>query len=291
MVITPRIGDNTGAETDYAKLEVDRLSRDYAETVSAIEALEFEFAAAPAEITEDAEKSAVASLIKRMRDADKRVEGLRELEKTPYLRRGQGVDQFFGRLAERLFRRNKKDRPGAADTLQDRLTAYDTKKLREEQKRRRKEAEEAALQAREEAARAAKALRDAEEARLAAERARKPETTAAKAAVADLAEQEAFAAGLAATAAADKAEAAYVETLAKPAELMRNRGADGTLTTMARENYAEIIDESKLDKVSLWPFISLDAKEKALRQWAKTSGFNRQMDGAAIGSRPRSVVL
>ena len=291
MVITPRIGDNTGAETDYAKLAGDRLSRDYAETVSAIEALEFEFAAAPAEITEDAEKSAVASLIKRMRDADKRVEGLRELEKTPYLRRGQGVDQFFGRLAERLFRRNKKDRPGAADTLQDRLTAYDTKKLREEQKRRRKEAAEAALQAREEAAKAAKALREAEEARLAAERARKPETTAAKAAVADLAEQEAFAAGLAATAAADKAEAAYVETLAKPAELMRNRGADGTLTTMARENYAEIIDESKLDKVSLWPFISLDAKEKALRQWAKTSGFNRQMDGAAIGSRPRSVVL
>ena len=225
-----------------------------------------------------------------MRDADKRVEGLREIEKTPYLRRGQGVDQFFGRLAERLFRRNKKDRPGAADTLQDRLTAYDTKKLREEQERRRKEAEEAARIAREETARAAQAAREAEEARLAAERARKPETTAAKAAVADLAEQQAFAAGLAASAAADQAEAAYVETLAKPAELMRNRGADGTLTTMARENYAEIVDEAQLDKIALWPFISLDAKEKALRQWAKTTGHSKQMSGAAIGSRSKSVV-
>ena len=290
MTTTPRIGDNTGAETDYAKDEVDRLSRDYAETVLAVEALETEAEAADAEITDNSEKSIVASLIKRMRDTDKRVEGLRELEKTPFLRRGQGVDQFFGRLAERLFRRNKKDRPGIADRLQDRLTVYDTKMLREEQERRRKEAEEAARIAREEAARAAQAAREAEEARLAAERARKPETTAAKAAVADLAEQQAFAAGLAASAAADQAEAAYVETLAKPAELMRNRGADGTLTTMARENYAEIVDEAQLDKAVLWPFITLDAKEKALRQWAKTVGFNKQMDGAAIGSRPKSMV-
>lgn len=289
-MITPRIGDNTGAEIDYAKDEVDRLSRDYAETVVSVDDLLAEFEKAPAEITDDDEKSTVASLIKRMRDADKRVEGLREIEKTPYLRRGQGVDQFFGRLAERLFRRNKKDRPGAADTLQDRLTTYDTKKLREEQERRRKEAEEAARIAREEAARLAKLQQEAEEARLAAERARKPETTAAKAAVADLAEQEAFAARLEATAAAEKAEAAYVETLAKPAELMRNRGADGTLTTMARENYAEIVDESQLDKATLWPFISLDAKEKALKQWAKTVGFNKQMAGAVIGNRPKSIV-
>ena len=108
--------------------------------------------------------------------------------------------------------------------------------------------------------------------------------------MADLAEQQAFAAGLAASAAADQAEAAYVETLAKPAELMRNRGADGTLTTMARENYAEIVDEAQLDKIALWPFISLDAKEKALRQWAKTTGHSKQMSGAAIGSRSKSVV-
>ena len=71
---------------------------------------------------------------------------------------------------------------------------------------------------------------------------------------------------------------------------MRNRGADGTLTTMARENYAEIVDEAQLDKIALWPFISLDAKEKALRQWAKTTGHSKQMSGAAIGSRSKSVV-
>jgi hypothetical protein len=286
---TPGIGDNTQA-IDYAKEEVDRLGRDYAETVRGVETLEDEFEAAPVEIADDEEKGIVASLIKRMRDADKRVEGLREIEKTPYLRRGQGVDQFFGRLAERLFKRNKRDRNGAADTLQERLTAYDTKKLREEQERRRKEAEEAARIAREEAAKAAKAAREAEEARLSAERARKAENVAAKTVLADVAEQEAAAAQIEAAGAAEAAEAAYVETLARPADIMRNRGADGTLTTMAREFYAEIEDETKLNKEILWTFISLDAKEKALRQWARNTGHRQQMAGAKIGDRPKSVV-
>jgi membrane protein involved in colicin uptake len=287
---TSRIGDNTGAEINYASEEVERLSRDYAETSRSVETLLNRYESAPAEIRDDTEKSVVATLIKDMRDADKRIEGLREIEKQPHLRRGQGVDQFFGRLAERLFRRNKKDRPGAADSLNERLTAYDTKKLREEQERRRKEAEEAQRKAREEATRAAELAKQAEETRLAAERARKPETTAAKTAVADLAAEQASAAQIEAAAALDLAEAAYVDTLAKPAEIMRERLDGGVLTTMARENYAEIVDESQLDKAMLWPFISLDAKEKALRAWAKTTGHGKQMAGAAIGNRPKSVV-
>ena len=64
----------------------------------------------------------------------------------------------------------------------------------------------------------------------------------------------------------------------------------GVLTTMARENYAEIENAALLDKEKLWPFIALEAKEKALRMWAKTTGYGEQMSGAAIGNRPKSVV-
>lgn len=285
----PRIGDNTDS-IDYAKVEVDRLANEYAETGRSVETLLSEFDMAPVVIENDAQKGVVASLIKRMRDAGKRIEGIRELEKEPHFRRGQGVDQFFNGLADRLLRRDRKNRPGAGDVLQQRLTDYDTKILLAEQERRRKEAAEAARIQREKDEAARKAAAEAEEKRLAAERARKPETTAAKQEAAAQAEEAASSAKIDAAVAADQAEAAYVDTLAKPADIMRNRGADGTLTTMARENYAEVEDATKLDKESLWPFISLDAKEKALRQWARTTGYRQQMAGAAIGDRPKSVV-
>ena len=52
---------------------------------------------------------------------------------------------------------------------------------------------------------------------------------------------------------------------------------------MTTESYAVIEDEALLDKEKLWPFISLDAKEKAFRAWAKTTGHNVQMLGAKVG--------
>jgi hypothetical protein len=283
-------GSNLPDSIDYAKAEVERLQGEYAETARAVDSLLEEFEDLPDEIADDAEKGVVASLIKRMRDTTKRIDGLRELEKMPYFRRGQGVDQFFNGLFDRLTRREKRNRPGAADVLQQRLTDYDTKLLLAEQERRRKEAAEAARIAREKQEAEAKAAREAEERRLAAERARLPETRETKQEAAAAAEEVASAARIEAAVATDQAEAAYVDTLARPADIMRNRGADGTLTTMAREFYAEIEDAAKLDKNALWPFISLDAKEKALRQWAKNTGHRQQMPGAKIGDRPKSVV-
>ncbi len=72
---------------------------------------------------------------------------------------------------------------------------------------------------------------------------------------------------------------------------MRHRDTEsGTLSTMADEPYAEILDAALLDKNTLWPFISEDAKGKALRAWAKTTGHRQQMAGASIGKRQKSVV-
>jgi len=290
-MLNPRgLGDNQPTEVNYAAEEAERLRRDYAETARTVDELQARFDTMPEEITSDEEKAQVAALIKDMRDASKRLEGYRELEKMPFFRRSQGVDQFFFGLADRLFRRNRKDRPGAADTLQDRLTVYDTKLLRAEQEKRRREAEEAARIARAKAAAEEEARRKAEEARLAAERARKPDTAAAKAEAARQAEEAASAASVDRLVAQDVADAARIETYSRPAEIMRQRGDDGILTTMARENYAEVLDEALLDKAALWPFISIDAKEKALRAWARNTGFRQQMAGAAIGDRPKSRV-
>lgn len=290
-MLNPRgIGDNVNAEINYAAEEAERLRGEYGETVRTVIELEARGAAMPEVFQNDADKSAAASLIKDMRDAGKRIEGFRELEKQPYFRRSQGVDQFFFGLADRLFRRNRKDRPGMADSLQESLTAYDTKNLREEQERRRREAEEAARLQREAEEVAAKAAAEAEERRLAAERARTPATTAAKQEAAQQAEEAASTTNVAAQIAADAATQARLDTYARPAEIMRQRGDDGVLTTMKRENYAEVTDEALLDKAALWPFIPIEAKEKALRAWAKTTGFRQQMEGAAIGDRPRSVV-
>lgn len=283
------IGDNI-AEINYAAEEAERLSRDYAETVRTVDELEVRFNFMPAEIANQAEKDKVAALIKDMRDANKRVEGFRELEKQPHFRRSQGVDGFFFRLSERLFRRDRKDQPGAADTLQQRLTAYDSRILLAEQERRRLEAQEAERIARQKIEAQMKAEREAEAARLAAARARKAETTAAKTEAAQQAQAAASEAAVQSQIAADQADAARMDTYARPAEIMRQRGESGVMTTMARENYAEVIDEALLDKAALWPFISIDAKEKALRAWARNTGHRQQMAGAAIGDRPKSQV-
>lgn len=287
----PPLARSIAAEQgDFALVVMAFLEDEYAPQPKVVAALLDEARLLPNPIEDDETKGRYASLIKRLRDTAKALDAIHSKEKTPYLRGGQAVDQFFFGLIDRLARRDKKNKPGAADVLGQRLTDYDTKKLREEQERRRLESEEQARIAREAQAAADRKAAEAEEARLAAERAKKPETIAAKDAVAGVREQAAGAAKVEAEIATARAEDAHIATLAKPADLMRMRGDDGTLSTMATEPYAEIEDDSKLDMAKLWPFIALDAKEKALRAWAKTTGHTVQMPGAKIGKRPKSVV-
>lgn len=243
-------------------------------------------------IEDDATKAKVASLIKRIRDAVKKFDGMHDKEKTAYHRGGQAVDQYFFALIDRLARRDKKNKPGAADVLQGLLTDYDTKVLAAENARRAAAAAEAARIAREAQLKAEQEERDRLEAEAAAARARNPEKIEEKKEVA----QEKTVTAAVATAEASRAQAVAdekrIETFAKPADIMRSRGDDGTLTTMATEPYAEIIpgQDGLLDKEALWPYIKLEAKEQALRAYAKNTGYTVQMNGATIGRRPKSVV-
>lgn len=285
------MGGNLGNDApDFARLETERLEMDYAKVAETAAALEAEADPLPEEIPDADGKAIVVDLIKRVRDTSARAEALRVVEKEPHYRRGQGVDQFFFGIIDRLSRRTPKNKPGLGDVLQGRLTRYDTRVLEAERARLRLIAEEEARKAAAARAEQERLAREAEEKRLAAERARKPETQVAKEEAAQQAEQAASVASVETQIAERAAEDAYVGTLAKPADIMRTRTAGGTLSTVARENYAELVDATKLDVAKLWPFVSLDAKEKALKAWARNTGFTQQMDGAAIGSRPKSVV-
>jgi hypothetical protein len=283
------IGSNTPDAIDYAKEESERLQRDYAELARTAETLEAE-AADVTGITNPEEKGVVVNLIKRIRDVSKRADGLRELEKQPHYRRGQGVDQFFFGLIDRLTKRDRKNRDGIGDSLGKMLTEYDTRILAEEQERRRLEAEAAERVAAAKRAEEARLAAAAEEARLAAERARKPETAAVKEQAAQQAEQAAGAATVEAKVAEAAAEQAHVDTLSRPADIMRTRTSAGTLSTMQQETYAEIEKAELLDKEKLWMFVPFDAKQKALNAWARSTDWREPMTGARIGRRPKSTV-
>ena len=235
-------------------------------------------------------KGKVASLIKRIRDEAKKVTGFHEKEKTAYHRGGQANDQFFFGVIDKLSRRAKTNKPGAADILNDLLTAYDNKILAEEQAERRRLADIAEREAEAARKKAADELAAAETARGAAERARKPEHIETKTEAADQQETAASIAAADAVAAADRAKAAHIDTLAKAPDIMRSRGDDGTLSTMQTEPYALVVDRTKLNYAMLAPFFTVAEVEKAVRSWAKNTGYTVQMEGAEIGRRARSVV-
>jgi flagellar biosynthesis GTPase FlhF len=281
-------GDNKAP--DYAQRVTEQMARDYAALSDNVALMLDEARALPDAVDGEETLGLYAKLIKRLRDTTARITAFRVAEKEPFLRGGQAVDAFFFSLEDKCARRDRKNKPGAADVLQARLDDYQQRKLAEEQARRRREAEETARIERERREAAERAEREAEEARLAAERARKPETTAAKEVVAEQKEAVSDAAKVEVSVAAAAAEEAYVDTLARPADMVRTRVDEGPLVTMQQVGFAEIEDDSLLDKAALWPFISLDAKEKALRAWAKNSGYRQQMAGAVIGKKNKSAV-
>jgi hypothetical protein len=184
----------------------------------------------------------------------------------------------------------KTDRVGAIDVLHERLNKYNLRRLEEERRRR----EEELRVKREEEERAAEARRRAEEAErealAKAARARKQASIdATSKAAAEAAARASEAAEAAAKASEDRREAA-AQASAKAADLVRERHDSGSLNTMRQVGYAEIIDSSKLDAVTLWPFVKEEAKAAALRQWSRTTQYRKQMEGAAIGFRNETVV-
>lgn len=275
---------------DFAQMETERLSRDYAELLDTASTLLAEAAALPERVEDDAMALTFGAVVKRIRDLDKRMESHREAEKAPHLRASNAIDQFFFHERDRLGRRAPRDRPGAADILNARIGDHQQRKLAAERERLRLEAEERARVAREAAAEQRRRDDEARQARDAAERARTERTRHERQQEATQAAQVASAAAVEAQVTAGAATTARVDTLAKAADLVRTRGGEGVTLTMATEAYAIVTDPAALNKEKLWAFITLDAKEKALRAWAKTTGHTEQMTGAEIGHRPRSVV-
>lgn len=316
---TPGLGHNNPPlarnisleEADFAQVVTGFLEDEYRKQPTAAQALLDEATAlmrgpdgAILDIVDDDMKGKVTSLIKRMRDLAKDLDAFHSKEKQPYLRGGQGVDQFFFGWIDKLSRRDKKNRAGAADILNQKLTEYDDRVLAEARAKAAREAAERARIAREAQEKADAARREEERLRqvaadtaAAAERARNPERKEEKAVVAQETRAEVAVQGVQTDAAkvdaevaAARATDAYIETLRSSADIMRNRGQDGTLSTVGTEKYAEITDRTKLDLALLAPYIKLEALQSALTQWAKFTDYNTQMPGTAIGRRNKSLV-
>ena len=276
-------------QENFAQTVTDFLGDQFAGTPITVAELLDEARALP-QIVDDATRAPYPGVIKRIRDEAKRLEAFHEKEAAPYFRGKQAVDQFFFGMIDKMSRRAKTNKPGAADILNERLTAYDNKVLAERQAEQRRLAEVAAREAAAAAKKAADEAAAAEAKRLEAERARKAEHIETKTEAADQQEVVASVAAAEAVAASDRAQAAHIATLAKAPDIMRSRGDDGTLSTMQTEPYALLIDRTKLDFAKLAPFFTVAEVEKAVRGWAKNTGYTVQMDGAEIGRRAKSVV-
>jgi hypothetical protein len=287
-------GDNQAP--DHAQIVIDRLADDYREAVKNVDELLDEARDAAPVVNSDPEALTLGALIKRLRDADTRLEAYREAEKQPYLRGGNAVDNFFHALRDKIARRRKGDRavcPGAIDILQSRIDVWQQQKEAARRAELERERLEAARVAREQDKARRMAEQAAEEARLAAERARRADTQATKGAIADNKAGQAALARAQAELAAEQAEEARLATLVKAADITRVRGNDasgaGVILTTAREPYAMLVDRALVDMEALRPYFTDFEIETAVRGWAKSTGHKVQMAGAEIGFRNKGV--
>ena len=291
--LNPRavIGDNQ--DVDQAQIVSDRLTALYFQSVQSIDELLGKVPSMPEKVSSDADALMLGALIKQLRDQDNKLEAFRESEKQPFLRGGNAVDNFFHSLRDKIARRKRGDRsvkPGAIDILQGRIDDWQTAKRAAELARLEADRLEAARVSREEQARLRKQLEEAEAARLAAERARTEQTKATKAAIADAEAAKAAHAKALADIAAEKAKDAELATQISSADLVRVRAENGGVMLTSRdEGFAILVDRNLIDLEKLRPFFTQFELEKALRGWAKSTGFEMTMEGAEIGFRQRGV--
>lgn len=280
-------GDN---QPDHAAIVMDRLTHEYTEIQRSVaDALE-EARKLPKEVADEAAQSEYASVIKRLRDLDARVEGIRLAEKEPFLRSGNAVDSFFKSLRSKLFRQGKNDQAGAADVLQARVNDYqrrieaEERRRRDEEARKAREEEDRLRREREEQER----LQREEEAKAA--RARKVENEDAANARAKAAADEAARLRAQEDLARDARRQAEQDAAAKSADLVRTRTESGHMVTAKQVPYVEITDRMQLDFEQLKPFFKDSDVLAALKAWAKVVQHKKQMPGAIIEMRSEAVI-
>lgn len=275
---------------DHAKLVTDRLTDEYGEIEKSVVAALDAARALPATCDSEEHQSEFAAVIKRLRDLNSRIEALRVAEKEPFLRGGNAVDSFFGRMASRLFRQKKTDKAGAADVLQARVDDYVQRKIAEERRKREEEERKAREAQRLAQAEAERLEREAAEAAAKAERARKAENEAKNKAVSEAAAAEAKRLRDEEELARQKAQEASAAATAKSADLVRTQTESGHMVTAKQVPFVEIVDEMELDPKILWAFVKSDAKLDALKAWAKTTQYKKPMAGAIIEMRDKAVI-
>ena len=276
------IGGNRPPPEETIRRVTDRLASDYLQlSVRASELIE-SAEVMPEEVRDEAMLEAFSNVIVAIRGAVGHAEAARVAEKEDYLRGGQAVDGFFGGIKERLAK--------AMNSLHRRVNTYNERKLAAERERRRIEAEEAARKQREEQERRDRLNREAEEAIERARRARLPETREQRSAEAKVAVAEAGQANAAAWHAEQQAEAARIETLRKSSEIARSRFDEGRLVTTRQVGYVELADRDAVDMNALRPYFTDAEIVKALRGWAKATGYAKSMPGVVVGKRDEAVV-
>lgn len=285
----PRESIGGNQSTDFAQDEMNRLEMDYHQAIADVTALLDAAREMPKDVISDEDVGKISDLAVKIKDCRVRLNGYREVEKQPHLRRGEGVDQFFFTQISKLAKRNKGDINGALDVLTARVNAYQTKKA-EDERRIRLEDEERQRKLAVEAERVRveneRKQREAEEA---AERARKPEKKAELQQQAQEHRVNAEVAKVTADAAQSNLSDAKVASQAKPADIVRSRSDGGTLATMRQVPFVEIVDASKLDREKLWPFIKEEHLLLALKAWGRVTGHKQKMEGAVVEMRNDTV--
>lgn len=235
----------------------------------------------PLNIETEEQMAVVTRTVVALRDETKKVVAQHAIDKEPYLRGGQAVDNFYFGMRDRL----KK----AQDVVAARGNAFTLRKQAEERARLQREADERAAAARR-AQQEADQKREEEEAeRRRLERLRNPERIEeAEETIAEKAGERAQAeavAGHAAMAADDAARA----TQAPAADLVRTRYDTGHMSTAKQVPYVEITDYDLLPLDKLRAYIPRDALERAVKAFARHTSHQESLPGAIIEMRTGTV--
>jgi hypothetical protein len=275
---------------DYAADVVARLSKDYQEILNSVSQIILKLRNLPRVIESDEMLADYAPLLTEARDLRKRLAVYHDAEKEPFLRGGQGCDQFFFGAMGRLAKRGKGEPNGVIDMADAAVDDWMQEKLRIERGKRRAEEEAARLKFEEAQRIEAAAQAAARDALDRAARARKQEMIDAHREEAAKHATVAVEATAATVALAERAEDARIDTLASASDLVRTRLEGGQLATMGTVPYVEILDVNKLDRDAIWPHIKEAHLLIALNSWAKIGAHKVKMDGAVIELRHRGQI-
>lgn len=270
---------------DHGAMVTDRLSQDYAESLLKTASLLTLARSQPARINDDDDEAATAmgKVVRDMREHTDRLEAFRVAEKQPYKASADAVDQLFFENIEKLMRRNNKQKPGAADILQARINDFLERKRLAAIKRQEEERKAAEEKARLQRLAEEQARKEAEEAEAKAARARKTENIEAARAAAEEAQAKADALHMAARENEQRALDAAAAQTAKAADVVRTRGGNGIMLTMAETKFARVTDYTLVPLEALRPYLKPSAIDDAVKAWGKATEHKMTMPGVEVG--------